>query len=208
MHEIKFKAFVLSVLAIAACLNFVSIYRLIENKSKDPEVLGEVTTTASVYGCVLDLTVYTEDRQPATNNWGTDIDVKIYDSSDTFRGQFTATTNNLGKTTIDLCDLGIYLVAGQYDFFIYGRSHLSNLYPNIFAFNQVISTVNLSYDPLVAGETSLTRDEEINSLDLTTQIAAIGSVVDETNDVDQDGIVDADDIAVTISNLYMMGEVP
>jgi hypothetical protein len=168
---------------------------------------ADVNVSATVSGCLLDLIVKPEKRIPRVNNWGTIADVSITNLSNTVLANFTTTTNNLGKTTIDLCSMGINLSAGNYNFFIRGYSHLMKKFSNIYAFNNVYSYIDLSSGDqfLMAGETSKIYDNYINSLDISTQISTLftGSY---KNDLNQDSIVNSLDIANTITNFFLKGD--
>lgn len=182
------------------------------NKSSSEEensVLSEnVTLQSTIYACIVDITIYPEKRQPATNNWQTDLDVTIYDITETTElGTFSASTNSLGQTNVNICDQGVNLLADDYIFKIKGLSHLTKDFSlvGIFDFATETITLTLPSQRLLAGDTSVVADNYINSLDLSTQINSFGSS-DNRNDLNQDGEVNSLDISNIIFNFYSAGD--
>lgn len=172
------------------------------------EETGNVTVSAQVPACIITLTVYPEKRVPPTGNWGTDLTIDIYNSSNQLVTTFNATSNNQGQITYDVCDQdGLSLGKGVYTFYVRGKSHLRKIFGNITTFDQYASNVNLAAggQRLLAGETSIVYDNYVNGLDLSTQVEQLYTG-DDKNDLNQDGAVNALDLAITVTNLYKFGD--
>ncbi len=175
---------------------------------KQPRVLQaeDVQVQAEVGSCIVELTVYPEKRIPAVGNWGTDLIVDIYSSTDTYLDSYITTSNSLGVATEDVCDQGVFLSTGTYNFYIRGLSHLRNKYAGYTAFNTTTSIVNVTADgELLAGETSVVYDNYINSLDISTQINALYSSAIK-QDLNRDTRVNSLDLSNTIINFFTPGE--
>ncbi|MBD3363126.1 hypothetical protein GF362_05380 [Candidatus Dojkabacteria bacterium] len=211
----KFKLQIIGLLCTTIISTIVSIL-LFYNKKSTPEVLGDIATQANVYGCRLDLTVKPEKRE--INNWSTDLDIEIYDETNTIlKGTYSTTTNNLGKDSTNICeDLipPIYLDTGYYYFYIKGKSHISKEYSLVYAFERVLTTIDFSTNNklLIAGDTNSSRDDEINSLDITHLIRTlhkrngIDPEYNDSYDLNLDGIINFDDTNILIDNFYLVGQ--
>jgi hypothetical protein len=169
--------------------------------------IKDINVNASINPCLLYLTVKPEKRIPPLNNWDTGIDMDVYNTNSTLLFSLTTSTNNLGKSTIDLCDQSIAVSPGNYNFYIKGTSTLRKLYPNVPAFSSYETFTDFSANGsfLLAGETSNTFDNYINSLDLSTQIKTIYTN-DYKNDLNQDGVVNGLDLSITINNFFKKGD--
>jgi hypothetical protein len=167
----------------------------------------ELQTSARVGGCLLGITVYPEKRIPAVNNWGTILDVSIYDINHVHYASFTTTTDNQGFSLVDLCEMGYQPPHGVYHFQLRGYAHLRRYKTNYDAFAVDRTDINFSFDGtrLLAGETSNVFDNKINSLDISTQIIKLYTN-DYKNDLNQDRKVNSLDLSNTIYNFYAVGE--
>ncbi len=165
----------------------------------------DVEVTVAVYGCEFNLKTYPEIRTAI--NWDTLLNVEIYDSVDVYKGTFQIPSNNNGDATINLCDNGIFLLNGTYDFYIKGFSHLRKKFDNYGGFSTASSTIDFTAfgELLIAGETSNVYNNVINTLDISTQMVDIGTS-DVKNDLNQDGIVNMLDINHTISKYLVEGD--
>lgn len=179
--------------------------------SREPrveQVSEDVEVTATVGACILELTVKPEKRIPPVGNDQTELTVDIYDNSNTLVGTVTGNSNNVGVATMDICDQGLALTPGTYNFKVRGLSHLRKDFGDYFAFSLAVTQLDLSNggtEQLLAGETSVIYDNYINSLDISTQINALYTS-DNKNDLNQDSTVNSLDISNTIYNFYLAGE--
>lgn len=166
----------------------------------------DVEIGANVNGCVLEIIILPERRVPATNNWSTELNVDIR-SGGVSVVNFTAVSNSSGYSATNLCNLGIFPPAGNYDYYIRGFSHLQRVFPNLASFNFFGTYHNLSATgkQLLAGETSPVFDNRVNSLDISTQIKALYTA-DNKNDLNHDGVVNGLDVSNSIYNFWMTGE--
>ncbi len=170
-------------------------------------VQDNVDVSVSVPGCVIDLTVKPEKRIPSTNNWDTILNVSIFRPDNTLLKSFTTNTDNLGKSTIDLCDLGATPLPGTYDFFLTGYSHLRKKFASVTTFQNYFNIVDFTTGnvKLLAGEVSNSHDNYINIFDFSTQVQKLYTN-DYRNDLNQDGIVNSLDVSNTIYNFYKSGD--
>lgn len=184
--------------------NVLGIYR---NDEED------VNVTAGVFSCELNLHVRPEAR--AVNNWINEIDVEIYDSSNSLVGQILTTTDNFGDDTTDLCLEAppILLTGGEYDLYIDGKSHLRKKYDDINGFSNFITNIDTfalsGY--LAAGDSSNIDDDEVNSLDFTNIIRSYGLTsidigFNDKYDLNMDGVINSGDINILAGNIYDVGE--
>ncbi len=166
-----------------------------------------IDINATIQSCTIQLTVYPEKRIPVTNNWGTELDVEIYNSSGTlYLGTLTGTSNFLGTTFFDACDESIAPNPADYTIYVRGKSHLRTNYGAYELFDDSSSFIDLSDEAeLIAGETSNIYDNFINALDVSTQIATL-ETNDDKNDLNQDGEVNVLDISTTIANYLTEGD--
>lgn len=202
-------------LLIIASIGTLTAFLIVKNISiedKQNQILGvviqndTVNVTTDINTCIWNLTVLTEKRIPTTGNWGTNVDIDIYDISDTYVDTLTGTTDANGDVVFDLCSSGIAIPPGQYDIYVRGTSHLRKNYANKNTFDLVESTLDLSpYGDLVAGETSVFFNNQINALDISTQLSNYFTA-DNKNDLNQDGVVNIFDISSTVQKLYLNGE--
>ncbi|MCA9381370.1 hypothetical protein KC678_03835 [Candidatus Dojkabacteria bacterium] len=192
-------------------LNFVILVVLYYsgiNNVQQSSAQDDVTVSANVVGCALELVVYPESRLPVSGNWGTNLNVEVYlDSTQDYLGTTTATSaDSNGKGVFDLCSDGIFAGEDSYVFYIRGKSHLRKKFGPVTTFGGAVSYLNFSSSGgLIAGETSNVYDNYINSLDLATQIATL-ETNDDKNDLNQDGEVNVLDISVTIDNYFKSGD--
>lgn len=176
-----------------------------------PNVLSSVSTEVEAvsFGCVLNFTVRPENRVPATGNWGTQVQLRIYDTGNTLLDEIDTVTNSLGEASVDLCARDTFLSGGDYEFRAKGLSHLRKNFGTFTGFSSAFTTIDLSQGTTVlleAGETSNTFDNEINTLDLVVQIADYKSTTDELTDLNQDGVVNSLDYSATITNFGTQGD--
>ena len=77
-------------------LNFVILVVLYYsgiNNVQQSSAQDDVTVSANVVGCALELVVYPESRLPVSGNWGTNLNVEVYlDSTQDYLGTTTATS--------------------------------------------------------------------------------------------------------------------
>lgn len=173
----------------------------------NPSAQTNVEVGAEVGICFLDITVLPEKRLPKVDNWQTETEVRIYRSSDdNFMGSFVTNTNFQGFASVNLCDLGIFMTAGTYDFYITGKSHLTKLFPNIIGFTEVLTEIDLSTSGvLLAGETSNIFDNYVNVLDISVMVSGFLGTADVL-DLNQDGIVNSLDISNSVTNFLVAGD--
>lgn len=171
-------------------------------------VLAEdVIVTASVPVCSLQLTARPADRIPPIGNWGTYLNVSVTNLTDQHLFAFGGNSDNQGTINYDLCDNGVSVVPGTYNFYIRGLSHLRKKFPAVQTFTNYNSSVIFAAPSqyLIAGETSEVYDNFINGLDISTQVVSLYTD-DEQDDLNQDGVVNALDLSVTVKNLYAQGD--
>lgn len=206
-HQLLLFVGLLALGAIFAVVVFVptSGNRVLSYFEAGPE---DVNINAVVPSCQFTLRVYPQKRIPATNNWATSLQVQIFNALNQSVGSYTTNSNNLGVSTVDLCAQGINVTVGTYSFYIRGDAHLRRRFANEAAFAQYSTTLDLTTGNrfLIAGETSVVYDNYINALDLSTQGESLFTTTPTINDLNKDGIVNAMDLAITISNLYLAGD--
>lgn len=197
---------------ILASIAFLAIVYFQQNLGeREPRVkqaTEQVDVSATINSCLLEVTVKPEKRIPPVGNDQTELTIDIYDTANNLQGTVTGNSNNLGIATIDICDQGINLSPGTYNFKARGLSHLRKDFGDYFAFSLAVTEIDLSQsgtEKLLAGETSVIYDNYINSLDISTQINNLYTN-DNKNDLNQDSTVNSLDISNTIYNFYIAGE--
>lgn len=165
----------------------------------------DITINADVAPCGLLINVKPEQR--AVNNWANTADFEIRTMTDTLLHQFNLVTDFMGDGSRNLCADGVYLTADNYRFYVRGFSHLRKRFDNVPAMSSPTSSIDLSTTGglLTAGETSNVYDNVINTLDLSTQIRFFGTL-DVKNDLNRDGIVNFNDLQISLNNFYFVGD--
>lgn len=152
--------------------------------------------------------VYPEKRLPRTGNWDTvlQLDVRESDTKNLVISKSNVPTGNNGEALIDLCSEGLVLLNKPYDFYVTAESHLRKFF-GAMAFDNATGYIDLTTGGrvLLAGDTSVQKNNKINSLDLSTQEAKFYSG-DGRNDLNKDGKVNSLDMANTIDNFYLSGD--
>lgn len=207
--EIRYqKITIIFLLVTIFVTNIISAILLHYKPKNSGQVLAEqVAIGATVGSCDMEVLAIPEkraDRYINTNNWSTTLRIQIYDNDDFVDTVIVATDHN-GRGDVDLCEAGINLADDEYDFRVRGTSHLTRFFEDIGGFGFSQSEIDFSDKLLLAGETSNVFDNEINSLDISTQINAFytNSV---KNDLNRDDEVNSLDISNTIYNFYQTGE--
>lgn len=189
-------------------IGIVVCWLMINQIRSNAGVLAEdVVVTASVPVCNLQLTARPADRIPPIGNWGTYLNVNVTNLSDQQQFAFAGNSDNQGTINYDLCDNSVSVVPGTYNFYIRGLSHLRKRFPAVQTFTNYNSSVIFAAPSqyLVAGETSEVYDNFINGLDISTQVVSLYTG-DEQDDLNQDGVVNALDLSITVKNLYVQGD--
>lgn len=188
--------------AILAAMLLISSLR-----SKVLSDQDDITVTASVPSCIIEVTARPEDRIPPVGNWDTTLTINVKTLSDLDVINFSGNSNSQGTLVYDLCANNQSVPSGNYNLYVRGLSHLRRKFPNVSAFTNYSSSVlfTAASQYLSAGETSIVFDNFINGLDLSTLVIALGSG-DNQNDLNQDGLVNALDLSVTVKNLYEFGD--
>lgn len=168
----------------------------------------EIDIYADVGACIL--TFIVEPGSRAAMNWSTDIDVDVYDNTDTFLGTFSGTTNNDGELTLNICNEGIYAYqSGTYTFIVDGPSHIPTTFSGYWPATAA-QTVDLTEggQTIVPGDINQpSNDDEINSLDIARIIQNHGLNSGDAgytylDDLDLDDDVDTTDANIMFSNFY------
>lgn len=189
-------------------IGIVLCWLMINQIRSNAGVLAEdVVVTASVPVCNLQLTARPADRIPPIGNWGTYLNVSVTNLSDQQQFAFAGNSDNQGTINYDLCDNGVSVEPGTYNFYIRGLSHLRKRFPAVQTFTNYNSSVIFAAPSqyLVAGETSEVYDNFINGLDISTQVVSLYTG-DEQDDLNKDGVVNALDLSITVKNLYVQGD--
>ncbi|MDQ6985029.1 MAG: hypothetical protein Q9M91_00335 [Candidatus Dojkabacteria bacterium] len=198
----KIVAICMAILTIQISLGFL-MNPILAQETED------VVVTATVSGCDLTILIHPEKRIPQVGNWGTDLEVDIYRSSDNlYMGSFNTTSNDLlGQTPkVNLCGLGIVLDSSNYDLYINGKSHLRRKYSNISNFNTPDNVVDLRLRGLLlAGDVSNILDNYINILDISVILSGFLGNQDKI-DLNQDGKVNVLDLSNVITNYLTKGD--
>lgn len=166
----------------------------------------DVNVSATVQPCILILLFQPSDR--ILGNFSTNADVSLrFSTTNNLLHNFNLTTDNSGSGVYDFCANSIFPVSGLYDFYIRGTSHLRKRISTVLTFTRATTTTDLRSPTnlLIAGETSNIFDNKINSLDISTQIRALGTN-NILNDLNQDGIVNELDLEITRRNFFLVGD--
>ncbi len=150
--------------------------------------------------------VYPEKRHPDTNNWASHVDFRVEDRTTgniVFERELTP-TNNFGTGVINL-DHDENIEAGHYTVFIKGISHLTKRYDNIY-FSKIAEYYDFTDRPdILAGDTHDSRDDFVNSLDISTLIGKLNTD-DYINDLNQDNQVNSLDLSNQVFNISVAGD--
>lgn len=194
------------ILSVFALMIGIAFFSQPEKRVLSETTLANVDVDVTVYNCQLQFTVYPEKRIPATNNWATNLSMEILNLSNTSLGSFSAVTNNAGVATVNICDEGIFLTAGNYNYKIKGESYLQKRFDNYPGYSAGLTIVDFSgAGELKVGDNREGGDNKVNSLDLTAQVKNIYST-DYKNDFNKDGVVNALDISTLLANFYITGD--
>ncbi len=152
----------------------------------------------------LEVKAHPEKRWPQTGNWHTELDVKLWDNAagNEIYAVTVNTDDQAGEGRVDLFEVPY----GTYDFSGKGLSHLSTIvYALTLADETFVDfTYGLTFD-LLAGDVNSTRDDFVNSLDISSQLADLNAD-DVITDLNQDSLVNSLDINILLSNLNKWGE--
>jgi hypothetical protein len=185
-----------------------------EFKDEGEEVLQaqdleeSVTIQAYIKMQQIEFKVYPEKRQPPTNNWQSHVDFKVRDETSgaiVFERNLVS-TNSEGIGTIDL-EHSENIPTDDYTVLIKGIAHLTKKYENIhFETIAEYYDFTINEEDLLAGDTHDSRDDYINSLDISTLINQLNTG-DYVNDLNQDSIVNSLDLSNQVFNLSIYGDV-
>jgi hypothetical protein len=166
---------------------------------------ADVVINAIVQPCSLELFFEPSNRIP--NNLSTQVNINIKFLDNTDFHIYTLTTNSIGGGLYNFCSNNIYPATGVYNLHVKGISHLRRVISSQSLFTNVTTVKDYRQNEflLIAGETSNTFDNKINSLDISTQIGKLNTV-DYVNDLNQDGIVNEADLVITRNNFFKIGD--
>jgi hypothetical protein len=198
----------LALLVFFACLLFVQS-SLLHPQQKVPEVLGledDVNVSGYIRVTSLQFRVFPEKRIPRIGNWATFIDLRLVNCSNPAKF-YTFTnipTDSLGYGTVIFPNT-VYTLDGTYRLYARGFSHLNRSF-NCYNIDQLNTFIDLTLEgkELFAGETSISYDNYINSLDMSVLIKKLFTN-DYQSDLNQDTKVNSLDFANQIYNLFMFG---
>lgn len=145
-----------------------------------------------------------EKRVPAEGNWGTDLTVGIHTTNDLAYEVVVGTSDEAGEATVDVFDVAY----GTYNFSGKGLSHLTRVIETVDLVKDVATFVDFSQGntvKLLAGDVNPTKDDFVNSLDISTLLGNLNAG-DNTTDLNQDTLVNSLDINILLSNLNADGE--
>lgn len=155
----------------------------------------------------VNLTVHPEKRIPATGNWSTTLRFQIRNciTSSVLYSYNNITTNTSGQGTINIPNDQL-INPDNYGFAVKGLSHLTKEYNcQIFADNVAEILDFTAEGDLLAGDTSNSTDDYINSLDLSNTLRNIYTS-DAKHDLNQDSTVNSLDISNLIFNIFLGGD--
>jgi hypothetical protein len=209
---IKKHAFIIGILSTVITISVIIFLYLSSSTDESDNVLSvsitdNVQISAEVAPQEIEFIVYPEKRVPPTNNWNTIVDFEIYEcSTSTLVTEYkSVTTNFQGEGTIDISS-DTYDPNKSYQFSIEGISHLRKKYSLCEDFNTAGTFLDFSSEPaLLAGDTSVVKDNYINALDLSN-ISRNIYTNDYRNDLNQDSKVNALDLSNLIFNFYKNGD--
>jgi hypothetical protein len=152
--------------------------------------------------------VYPEKRHPSTGNWSTHADFKVLEPTETIPTfeRDLVHTDSSGIGTIQL-EHSENVPEGHYSVLIKGISHLTKRYDDIH-FSKIAEYYDftLDYDDLLAGDTHDSRDNFVNSLDISTLIRNLNTN-NYVNDLNQDSQVNSLDLSNQVYNISKFGDV-
>ncbi|MFH1433810.1 MAG: fibronectin type III domain-containing protein, partial [Candidatus Uhrbacteria bacterium] len=145
-----------------------------------------------------------EKRWLRQGNWHTDFDLGIreLDFNSPFYEVTVLTNDEAGEATVDIFDVPF----GTYDFSGKGLSHLGKMiYDLPFVEDNTLADFTFGYTfDLLAGDTDPTRDDFVNSLDISSLIKDL-NIDNEVSDLNQDSLVNSLDINILLTNLNVLG---
>lgn len=152
----------------------------------------------------VEVIAHPEKRMPATGNWATLGSLKIYPINQTTPTyELVADINDGGMATLDNT-----VATANYHAAFKGRSHLTKFIRDV-AFDEdrdieLDFTFGDTFDVL-AGDVHMSKDDYVNSLDLSATVVVIYNPDDEA-DLNMDGVVNGMDLSIEVVNLYKSGE--
>jgi len=204
-----FKAVLLCVFFITFLILVTKLFPLLyqpKEEKVEEEIKGEtIHITASIKLQSITFKVYPERRVPPTGNWSTILDFQVQNqlTHSPFL-QKTLTTNNSGVGVITL-GADENLPPGNNSIWIKGISHLAKRYDNMYFSDQYENFDFTPYGDLLAGDTHISSDNFINSLDISTLINQLNTG-NYKNDLNQDSTVNILDLTIQVDNISKGGD--
>ncbi len=203
-------ATLLALLAFFFCLVSLQSSFLTPNNKNTSRILGtedEVNVSAYIRVASLSFRVFPEKRIPRIGNWATYIDLKIVNCNNPAKFYtFTNIPTDSDGYGIVTFAHSVYTLDGPYKIYARGFSHLNQSY-NCYNIDHQNTFIDLTLEAkeLFAGETGVSYDNYINSLDMSVLINKMFTN-DYKSDLNQDGKVNSLDFANQIYNLFMFGD--
>lgn len=188
---------------------FEIFVRELETKKEDaPEVLQAEDVIVSGFIRLQQITfkVHPEKRHPSMHNWDSLMDFQVQNQAThaVIFERGLVSTNTEGVGTIALASTE-NVPDGYYSVYIKGISHLSRRYDNI-QFGHISEDYDFtSFGDHLAGDTHHSRDDFINSLDISILLTSLNTG-DYICDLNQDTLVNSLDLSNQLYNISKWGD--
>ncbi|MBN2100489.1 hypothetical protein JW710_01145 [Candidatus Dojkabacteria bacterium] len=204
------KAVMVFLFAVVAVSGIVYLFQVAKPTTKDDEeevLQADVEIRAFIRMQEIVFRVHPEKRHPDLHHWSTYADFTIENPSDGstvyhWDAVLTDHTNGDGRIELDPTEV---VNSGVYNILIKGRSHLSKRYEGI-VLEDISETLDFTpYGDILAGDTHNSRDDFINSLDISTLIIQLGTG-NYVCDLNQDSQVNSLDLSNQVYNIGKAGD--
>ncbi len=184
-------------------VNFLIIQKI--NKYNREDVLGENVEVSATLPYYIKIITDPEKRIPPTNNDSLELNLEIKDNS-TLNTLYTEmlTSDNQGESELTPVNSNT-IPHDNYNISIKGLSHLRKNFSNKEIGPKNTITLDLTYDPLLAGDSHPTADNYINGMDISYLVINLYTD-DLRSDLNRDTTINSLDLSVLINNLYKVGD--
>ncbi len=175
------------------------------NKYNNEKVLGENIEVSATLPYYIKVITDPEKRIPPTNNDSLEINFELRERTTTnVLHTEVVTSDNQGKAELTPVSSNS-IPHDNYDISIKGLSHLRKNFTNKEVGPENTIILDLTHDPLLAGDSHPTADNYINGMDISYEVINLYTN-DLRGDLNRDTTINSLDLSILINNLYKVGD--